>query len=122
MIPHVAVPARDLTESITWYVKLGAKLGRLYATSAVLNFCGTQVVLHESSDVPAEPTMYPRHFGFILQRGEFEFWQWEFRSVLWKTATRFTAAPGEHDTFFLCDPSNNLIEFKTYRNEKEVFS
>jgi extradiol dioxygenase family protein len=35
---------------------------------------------------------------------------------------RFSGRPEEHLTFFLKDPSNNLIEFKIYNNEEWIFA
>ncbi len=34
---------------------------------------------------------------------------------------RFEGMQEEHTTFFLKDPSNNLIEFKHYKNERMIY-
>ncbi len=126
MIIHLAIPAINLDESMDFYLKLGAKLGRKSPSWAIFNLCGMQLVLHKSEKVDAEPSMYPRHFGVILntvekflicrhlaETNELKFFEYCF--------SRFTGEKSEHKTFFLCDPSNNLIEFKWYLNQECIF-
>jgi extradiol dioxygenase family protein len=35
---------------------------------------------------------------------------------------RMEGMPGEHATLFVVDPSGNAMEFKAFRNHREVFS
>ena len=70
--------------------------------------------------------MYPRHFGWIVddesnykeilenaRRNQIKFFKEDFR--------RYLNEPSEHRSFFLQDPSNNLIEFKWYKNRNWIF-
>ena len=34
---------------------------------------------------------------------------------------RFKNTPGEQGTFFINDPSNNSLEFKTFKNDGDIF-
>lgn len=124
MIFHLAIPAVDLDDSVKFYEKLGATVGRKYETNVILNFMGIQLVLHKCrpEDVDQEPKMYPRHFGFVLPWLEYSdlFTKWH-SSAFYKDIVRYKGARGEHQSFFLCDPSNNLIEFKYYTHYCDIF-
>lgn len=124
MIFHLAIPAKDLMASMDYYHRIGASVHRTYADSAVLNFFGTQLVLHKSWWTSWRPRMYPRHFGIIID--DMESFDEIYASIPKKLLhedlfQRHTGAKGEHWSFFLCDPSNNMIEFKTYTNKEEIF-
>lgn len=125
--PHIAIPARDIPEAIEYYHKLhGCRLGRYTDDWAIFNFCEVQLVCHKTDDIPNEPTMYPRHFGVILEDLK------DFESIYARAFVmgikifqprfiRFAGMYGEHETFFLQDPSNNVIEFKWYVNDGAIF-
>ena len=125
---HLAIPCRNLDEASSFYVGLlGAREARRYPDRVTLDFFGMQLVCHlDPEAVVAEPTIYPRHFGLTFgQRSDFErlleglrlagspFFREPFR--------RFEGMHEEHTTFFLCDPSNNLIEFKHYENARMIY-
>lgn len=124
---HLAIPAKDLDEAYDFYVtKLGCKLARRYHDRITLDFFGDQIVCHLSQEIDEKPKMYPRHFGITFQRKE------EFDNLL-KLAkqreipffqepfTRFEGKAEEHVSFFLIDPSNNLLEFKYYYDERMMY-
>jgi extradiol dioxygenase family protein len=124
---HLAIPARDLDEAYDFYVrKLGCKLARRYDDRITLDFFGDQVVCHRSDKITPRPEMYPRHFGVTFRdRSEYDdllrlacerkltFFRQPF--------TRFEGMVEEHQTFFLVDPSNNLLEFKWYRDAHMMY-
>lgn len=125
MIFHLAIPARDIPEAIAFYSNLGT-LGRHEETWAIFNIKGMQLVCHKAREIPEKATMYPRHFGFIVEFKE------NFESfyaiavhlgleIFEKNFTRFKGQHSEHETFFLKDPSNNVIEFKWYKNKDAIF-
>lgn len=118
---HLAIPCADLAAAERFYVDgLGCRLARKYDDRITLDFFGDQVVCHLAPDkVDTEPEMYPRHFGVTLRSRE------SFQELLDRVRerelpffqepmTRFAGRPEQHVTFFLCDPSNNLLEFKHY--------
>lgn len=120
---HLAFPVRDIPATVEYFRdRLGCPIDLIEKGRCIINVWGHQAVAHLSAaDVPARVTMYPRHFGVIFDREE------DFDSLL-KRATdqklaffeghfrRFAGTPREHRTFFLIDPSNNLLEFKWYKN------
>lgn len=125
---HLAIPARDLDEAQEFYVgKLGCHLARRYDDRITLDFFGDQVVCHLSDDYEADPTsLYPRHFGVTFRHRD------EFDALLtlaverdipffMTVQPRFKDMVEEHLTFVLRDPSNNLIEFKHYRDPRMMY-
>ena len=73
----------------------------------------------DGDNVPA------KHFGVILP------WdKWDQlvkilkdKDVNWliEPRVRFKDAPGEQGTFFITDPSGNNLEFKTFKNDENIF-
>lgn len=125
---HLAIPCENLDASQEFYVqRLGCRLARRYADRITLDFFGHQVVCHLAPDkVDLAPSMYPRHFGMTLrQKDDFESLLSRARAhgakFFKETFTRFQGAREEHQTFFLVDPSNNLLEFKHYACEEMMY-
>ena len=127
---HLAIPCRDLDEAYEYYVsKLGCKLARRYDDRITLDFFGDQLVCHhypEKVTKKDELEMYPRHFGITFYKKK------DYKNLL-KLAkdrklpfyaepfVRFEGMVEEHWTFFLVDPSNNLLEFKYYKNPQMMY-
>jgi extradiol dioxygenase family protein len=125
---HVAIPCRSLDEAEDFYVnKLGARLARRYADRITLEFFNQQVVCHLCPDkIDPDPQMYPRHFGVTFSDRE------DFNDILDRARKenlhffqepfiRFKGMAEEHSTFFLKDPSNNLLEFKLYNDPTMIY-
>lgn len=125
---HLAFPIRDVKETVGYYRdQLGLRVDLIEDKRCIIDFWGHQAVAHVSEkDIPERAALYPRHFGIIfddekqfdgfyahLQKKEVVFFERLF--------VRFEKTPREHKTFFLKDPSNNLLEFKWYRDSKLVF-
>jgi extradiol dioxygenase family protein len=127
IIFHLAIPSADLDKSAEFYARLGCRIARRYNDRITMDFLGHQVVCHLSPEkVDPEPEPYPRHFGItFLDEQQFDhvlslaveqnlaFFQEPF--------TRFAGRREEHRTFFLKDPSNNLLEFKYYYDSAMVY-
>jgi hypothetical protein len=125
---HLAIPARDLDEAQEFYVtQLGCHLARRYDDRITLDFFGDQLVCHLSGAWDKDPpALYPRHFGTTFRRrDDFEALQRliEARDIPFHRAcqSRFEGLAEEHVTMVLCDPSNNLIEFKWYRDPRMMY-
>ncbi|MFD1040206.1 VOC family protein [Virgibacillus byunsanensis] len=124
---HLAIPCKELNETVDFYEKLGCKLARRYDDRVTFDFFGDQVVCHLSPDeVDEAPNMYPRHYGItFLEKGEYDqALESAIRDELsfFKTPmVRFEGKKEEHMTFFLVDPANNLLEFKYYHNPDMVY-
>ena len=124
---HLAIPAHDLDEAYDFYVAgLGCKLARRYADRITLDFFGDQVVCHLHEGVQSVESLYPRHFGVtfrahddlerliaLARNRKLTFYAEPF--------TRFEGLVEEHTSFVLKDPSNNLLEFKWYRDPRMMY-
>ncbi|MCW8409927.1 VOC family protein [Legionella sp. PATHC035] len=125
---HLAFPIHDLASAKDFYHhKLGFSLGRESEHALILKFGNNQIVAHKIDTLPpAQEGIYPRHFGLIfLEQHEFDaFWekikkaQIPFEIPL---KIRFKGTRIEHQSFFLKDPSNNLLEFKYYSFDSAIF-
>lgn len=130
---HLAIPSRDIEESVRFYKELGCEVGRVNETSAIFNFFDMQLVVHKCDALHRDFTditsMYPRHYGLVLDTdGDYRPLQmmWDkykagpgvFKELFTRNEGKFT----EHKSFFLKDPSNNLIEVKTYKNYEAIFT
>jgi len=131
---HIAFPVKNLAISKEFYTKvLGCSLGRESDQWVDFNFFGHQIVAHLSPEDclssrrnPVDGDQVPvRHFGVILA--------WEKWETLCETIknngvsffinpkTRFKNNSGEQGTFFIQDPSGNMLEFKTFKNSDDIF-
>jgi hypothetical protein len=125
---HLAFPVDDLQAARSFYVDgLGCQAGREDDDSLILNLGGNQIVCQlVDTPLPAQKGIYPRHFGLIFQNKS----DWEALIARAKEKKlkffqppkiRNAGTPIEHRTFFLQDPSNNLLEFKHYTQESAIF-
>lgn len=132
---HLAFPVLDIEKTRKFYVDvLGCTVGREDKRWIDFNFHGHQISAHvydhddmftptnpvDSQDIPI------RHFGIILNWGE---WQQlaerlkrekiEFHI---QPCIRFKGQVGEQATMFIRDPSDNYLEFKSFKDMKQVFA
>jgi len=125
---HLAFPARDLAQARRFYIEgLGFTAGRESPTALIMNMGGHQVVAQISDDGPCEQEgIYPRHFGLIFD--DRDDWQrlvdrarQQGLEFYREPMVRYPGQVLEHDTFFLRDPSSNLLEFKYYHHRSAIF-
>ncbi len=125
---HLAFPVKDLEAAHTFYVEgLGCQLGRTSSKALTLSLGGHQIIAHLDADsASSQKGVYPRHFG-LLFRSEADWQALADRAkarrlnFYQQPRSRFPGSPLEHLTFFLQDPSGNLLEFKHYRRESAIF-
>ena len=131
---HLAFPVHDLELSREIYIKkIGCALGRESDQWIDFNFYGHQIVAHLSPDdcrlfktnTVDNNEIPTRHFGIILPMEEWislcqKLEQKEIRFYI-KPKIRFKNQPGEQATFFIEDPSGNMLEFKSFQNMKNIF-
>jgi extradiol dioxygenase family protein len=125
---HLAFPVQDFEQTKAFYLDgLGCTPGRSSPHALILNLGGHQLVAHLSPiAVQPQAGIYPRHFGLVFDH----YAEWEAlrdRAVtkgltFYQAAKqRFPGKPTEHYTFFLEDPSHNLLEFKHYVHASAIF-
>lgn len=125
---HLAFPITDVAETKRFYVDgLGCTLGRESDSAIILGFAGHQIVAHVVKDAgSSQQGIYPRHFGLVLLSEQ----DWQALvdrakakglKFYQEPRKRYAGKPIEHRTFFLEDPSKNLLEFKFYTRESAIF-
>jgi extradiol dioxygenase family protein len=125
---HLAFPVHDLKETLRFYVDgLGCTVGRKSKQAVTLGLAGHQLVGHLVTSQPLpQKGVYPRHFGLIFL-SELEWQALAERAkanglrFYQQPRVRFPGLRIEHRTFFLEDPSHNLLEFKHYTHESAIF-
>lgn len=125
---HLAFPIHDIAAAKRFYVDgLGCTLGRESSRAVTFGLAGHQLVAQLTTEPPpSQQGIYPRHFGLVLPSQEA--WQALVDQAQAKGLTfyqqprvRFPGTRIEHHTFFLEDPSHNLLEFKHYTHESAIF-
>ena len=125
---HLAFPVDDMEAAKGFYVdKLGCRMGRRSPHSMILNLHGNQLVAQRVPERTPQPeSIYPRHFGLIFL--EHDRWQELLGQCRRQELTffqeprkRHEGAITEHETFFLQDPANNILEFKYYYHTEAIF-
>ncbi len=125
---HLAMPSHDLALTKEFYTKaFGAKVGREYPHYVIFNFFGHQAVAHlDPEGMAKEVKMYPRHYGIILENKadfdrSYELCKKAKAPFFEELFERYQNLAGWHFSFFVSDPSNNLIELKYYVNQADIF-
>ena len=132
---HLAFPINDIEETKSFYKKhFNCEIGREDKKWVDFDFYGHQLSAHlrpeelkntkknsvDGKDVPV------RHFGVIL---EWETWH-QLSSKLKENNIDFIIDPyirfkgevGEQATMFFLDPSGNALEFKSFKDSRQVFA
>jgi extradiol dioxygenase family protein len=129
---HLAIPVYDLDETVDFYIgQLGCKLARRYDDRVTIDFFGDQLVCH-LTPAPATRTpvdqleMYPRHFGVTFRDvvdfdSLYDLCRQRDVAFFSDRAQRFEGRVEVHQTFVLCDPSSNLLEFKHYADPRMMY-
>lgn len=132
---HLALPVKELLAAETFYREtLQCTIGRRDERWIDFNFFGHQLTVH-LSDSDASGSGYnlvdghavpARHFGVIL---EWDRWEQlvarlEALEITFyiRPTVRFAGKVGEQGTFFIQDPSDNFLEFKTFRDFSQIFA
>jgi len=132
---HLAFPVYNIAETERFFVDIiGCKVGRRSEKWIDFNFFGHQISAHlnlekntitptnkvDNDNVPV------RHFGIVLFWKEWHALADKLKSnkvqFLIKPRTRFQGKAGEQATLFILDPSGNVLEFKSFKDQKMLFA
>ncbi|PWN05379.1 VOC family protein [Rhodohalobacter mucosus] len=132
---HLAFPVKELEKTLIFYRDLlGCKTGRSSEKWIDFDFWGHQVVAHVSPQDAGKSasnevdghSVPAKHFGVILEWDEFhelaDRLQDNDVTFVIEPYIRFKGEPGEQATMFLLDPSGNALEFKSFRDESQIFA
>ncbi|WP_370477112.1 VOC family protein [Tamlana flava] len=129
---HMSLPCQSVRETSSFYTNIGASLGRSTQNWIDVNLYGHQVTFIKSGkfsfnspNYVFEGKMLPSfHFGIILDTktwGEIYKKLREQKLDLVKESTFLQGKSGEHQSFFVKDPNDYLIEFKSFKNAEDTF-
>lgn len=132
---HLAFPVLNIESTREFYVEiLGCTIGREDVRWIDFNFYGHQISAHvydhDDMFTPTNPVdeqdIPVRHFGIVLNWGE-----WQHLAERLKRegvdfhiepCVRFKGQIGEQVTMFVKDPSNNYLEFKSFKDMSQIFA
>ena len=131
---HLAFPVYNIDETIKWYTNtLNCSIGRQSMRWVDFNFFGHQISAHkieekkeslETNSVDGH-NIPSRHYGIIMNMNDWETLVVDLQNkkiqFIIEPNTRFKDEKGEQATFFIKDPSNNVLEFKAFKNDKMIF-
>jgi len=131
---HLAFPIKDIEETKKFYKNiLGCKIGRESDAWVDFNFFGHQVSAHlkpeelsnaKKNEVDGK-SVPVRHFGVVLDWKEWHSLSEKLQKLKIKFIInpyiRFKGEIGEQATMFFLDPSGNALEFKSFKDPKQLF-
>lgn len=131
---HLAFPVANIEATRQFYAGvLGCEVGRESPRWIDFDFFGHQITGHVS-DVSTETghnsvdgdQVPVRHFGAVLP---WDAWQALADRLVQLNIPffiapriRFAGEPGEQGTFFIKDPSDNALEFKSFKDPARMFA
>ena len=129
---HLAIPVKDLKQARKFYgEKLQLDEGRSSDHWIDYNFFGHQLVVHigEVQKVTVnkvdDKVVPVPHFGVILEWDLFDVLSQRIAAAdikfIIEPYLRFEGEAGEQKTMFLKDPFGNALEFKSFKNDSEIF-
>ena len=130
---HLAIPVDCLDKARNFYgSKLGFEEGRSDNHWIDYNFFGHQLVCHigelnksNNNEVDGKDVPIP-HFGIILEWGDFDSFSSKLKAeninFIIEPYLRFSGLPGEQKTMFFKDPFGNALEFKSFKQDSEIFN
>lgn len=132
---HLAFPVDDLTAARRFYGDiLECREGRSSDDWIDFDFHGHQIVAHlapgecgrATQNTVDDKAVPVRHFGLVLPWEAWEALGERLKShdapFLIEPYTRFDGQPGEQGTLFVTDPAGNALEFKAFRDERQLFA
>ena len=130
---HLAIPVDFLDKARNFYgSKLGFEEGRSDDHWIDYNFFGHQLVCHigelnksNNNEVDGKDVPIP-HFGIILEWDDFDSFSSKLKTeninFIIEPYLRFSGLPGEQKTMFFKDPFGNALEFKSFKQDSEIFN
>lgn len=132
---HLAIPVNDLEKAEAFYGGvMGCSIGRRSERWIDFNFFGHQLVTHFApeecgkactGDVDGKQVPV-KHFGVVLSPAEWESLAARLQAAevefIIEPCIRFAGEPGEQGTFFFLDPAGNALEFKSFKDNAQLFA
>ena len=130
---HMSLPCLNIKETKGFYANIGASLGRKNQNWMDVNLFGHQITFikaekfnFNSPNYVFEGKILPSfHFGIILDYKTWETIYEKLKSLgldLVTEATFLKDKAGEHTSFFVKDPNDYMLEFKSFKNLNDMFN
>ncbi|MBU2927738.1 VOC family protein [Winogradskyella psychrotolerans] len=130
---HMSLPCLDVDDTSDFYVKnIGASLGRTGDYWLDIDLFGHQLTFIQvekfnfnSPNYVFEGKLLPSfHFGVIVNEKQWQELYTKLNNLKLKVVTQATFLKdksGEHLSFFIKDPNDYMLEFKSFKDSKEMF-
>ncbi|RED46825.1 hypothetical protein DFQ10_101601 [Winogradskyella eximia] len=130
---HMSLPCLSVKETKDFYINnIGASLGRTSEYWLDINLFGHQLTFIQaekfnfnSPNYVFEGKMLPSfHFGVIVSVAKWEELYARLNSENLEVVTQTTFLKdktGEHLSFFINDPNDYMLEFKSFKTPKDMF-
>ena len=131
---HLAIPVSNLEQAEAFYGGLlGCEKGRCSEQWIDWNFFGHQLVTHLVTEMPSLPkhnevdnhAVPVPHFGVVLNWTDWQELANKLRvrnlGFVIEPYVRFEGKTGEQATMFFLDPSGNALEFKAFKDIRQLF-
>lgn len=132
---HLAIPVDDLASARKFYGEiLQCPEGRTSELWTDYDLYGHQLVIHYQPKEPHELHSNPvdghdvpiPHFGVVLSMEKWNELAQRVRQAnipfIIEPYTRFEGLPGEQATMFFLDPCGNALEFKAFKDIRQLFA
>jgi uncharacterized protein len=136
---HIAIQVRDIAEARAFYKDiLGCPEGRSDIAWVDFNLFGHQLVCHLNPALGAQGSLASHlnlvdghgvpvpHCGVVLRPAQWSALADRLRDLgvrfIIEPCTRFKGQVGEQSTMFFRDPSGNALEFKAFRDFRQLFA
>lgn len=131
---HLALPCEDLEKTKDFYInKLDAEFGRSTDNWLDVNLGGNQITFTKTGEFSFDFQNYRLnnqilpsfHFGVII---DVETWGKLYSRLfsmdleVTTEVTFFENKVGEHLSFFVKDPNGYMVEFKSFKDHREIFT
>ena len=130
---HMSLPCIGVKETKSFYINIGASLGRTTQNWVDVNLYGHQMTFIKAGkfnfnnpNYVFEGKILPSfHFGIIL---DLKTWKRIYAKLkeqkldLVTESTFLKDKAGEHTSFFIKDPNNYMLEFKNFKKSKDIFN
>ena len=131
---HMSLPCLSIKATKSFYIdNIGATLGRNTQNWIDINLFGNQLTFikaekfnFNSPNYVFEGKILPSfHFGIILDVKDWEDIYSKLRNKnlhLVEENNFLTDKSGEHNSFFIKDPNDYMLEFKSFKNPENMFT
>ena len=132
---HLAIPVTSIVQARAFYGDLlGCTQGRASEQWIDWNFFGHQLVTHLVAAMPSQPApnqvdnkaVPVPHFGVVLPWHDWQQLADKLQGAqvvfVIEPYIRFKGQSGEQATLFLHDPCGNALEFKAFKDIRQLFA